>query len=917
MLSYDAVETKKSFNQIEKAVLRAKKEWEATFDAVPEMLILTNSEGRISRCNRATAAFLQKKYSELIGRTISEFFPEIFEANENGMEVHLSQKTGWYRVYSVPVSLGTMTGNRVFLFQDISHIKHGEDETLKQKQYFEALVRFSPVAIVTLDLQGNILQCNPSFEELFGYSSSEVAGCNLDELIAPDVALSASRYTEQALDGVPVKEFSQRRRKDGSNVEVEILGVPVFVDGNKLGVLGMYHDITELVEARKAAEAADNTKSEFLANMSHEIRTPMNGILGMLDLLEGTTLDEVQKEYLVTAKESADALLSLLNDVLDYTKIESGQLHVENIEFDLRSLVEEIARSLVSRADAKNLEMACMIYRDVPTQLRGDPTRLRQVLVNLIGNAVKFTPKGEVIIRVQKLEETAHGAAMRFSVTDTGIGIPKDRQQAIFDRFVQVDGSTTRKFGGSGLGLAISAQIVHMLGGEIGLESEPGNGSTFWFDLIFEKQELKAEKPLALPRELVDLPVLVVDDNRTNRVILEKVMTGFGCYVSLADSGATAIEKINDAVKHKFPFGVVLMDLQMPEMDGIQTLQQIRKSPAIADTPVVILTSMGKHNDQQLLSELGCEGWLSKPVRQKELYDTLLAVMEKRNAQRMARKMSENLDLHDSRPAALHILVVDDNPINQKLALRILEKEGYAVKLAENGQQALQALQDAHFDLVLMDVQMPVLDGYETTRMIRIREAEAEHLPIIAMTASDLPGDRSRCLASGMDGFLSKPLNVDEVLETLKKFYKRTGLPHDVIAGERKEQRSGDDDVMDIGLALPRFGDDIAILYEFLGRFIEQARETCARMEAAFKCGDVQQLHHLSHSLKGAAANFEAREIRNAARELEELTASNSTVGAYALINLIKNLIPQLEAYYLDHRYDPLLKSNAEVGSED
>lgn len=906
MLSYDSVETGGNFSQIEKAVLRAKKEWEATFDAVPEMLILTNSENRIARCNRAAKDFLQFDYIDLIGKPITDFFPEVMEADEHGMEVRLSQDYGWYRVYGVPVNLGGSTVNRVYLFQDVSQIKRSEEQILYQKQYFESLVQYSPVAIVTLDLQGNILQCNPAFETLFGYSRSEVFGMNLDSLIAPDEPVSATRNTSQALEGISVKEFSRRRRKDGSLVEVEIRGVPIIVEGQKLGVLGMYHDITELVEARKAAEAADRAKSEFLANMSHEIRTPMNGIIGMLDLMDGTALTAEQKDYLDTARESADSLLSLLNDILDFARIEAGQLSLENIDFDLRSIVEGVTRSLMNRAEAKGLEMACMIYRDVPTMLRGDPNRIRQVLVNLVGNAIKFTSQGEIIIRVQKLENRPNSAKLHFSVSDTGIGIPKERQKAIFERFVQVDGTTTRKYGGSGLGLAICSQIVQLMGGEIGLESQEEKGSTFWFDLLLEKQPHQKENQQAVPQELVKLPVLVVDDNHTNRVVLDKMVSGFGCRVSLVDNGKDAVELLLNASKCGRSFGLVLLDMQMPEMDGMQTLAMIKKNPAIADIPVVILTSMGQQHNQEQLTAMGCAGYLAKPVRQQELFNLLLTVLGKETQPMKSPQRTVPVPAQkEIGQKQLHILLVEDNPINQKLALRILEKSGYQVTLVENGQQALQAFENGHYDLALMDVQMPVLDGYETTRMIRAREKAGEHLPIIAMTAAAMNGDRERCLAAGMDEYLSKPLNVDEVFALLKRYEENQHLD----SGQPNKEEIMEE-IIDVKTALPRFGDDLSILYEFLGRFIDHARETCSKMESAYRRGDVQQLHFLAHSLKGAAANFEAVKLRETALELEELTHNNSTVGAYALIEEIKALIPEVEEFYLAHRFDAVKKSD-------
>ncbi|EKD88400.1 MAG: sensory box histidine kinase/response regulator, partial [uncultured bacterium] len=466
------------FSKIENAVLRAKKEWEATFDRIPDLLVLTDADGIILRCNRSTIDKLDTTYHKILGQPISSFFadakaPHVEVDDRVGAEVQIIGVSDWFKLTSCQVPLSGNDNSLLFIFQDITRQKHDENEILKQKEFFESLFQYNPVAVVILDLEGKISSINPAFEVLFGYAEGEVIGQQLDPLVAPETLQEAADLTKTVLDGGAVRGLANRQRKDGTKVDVEFAGVPVIVEGKKQGILAIYYNVSELVEAKRLAEQADRAKSEFLANMSHEIRTPMNGIMGMLELLLDTSLNSEQRDYVSTARDSAEALLGILNDVLDFSKIEAGQLTIDAIEYDLRSTVEGVAHTLVSRAENKGIELACLIDKDVPSRVLGDAGRLRQVLINLVGNAIKFTSEGEVVIRVMMQSKTEKTSTLRFLVSDTGIGIPLDRQKAVFERFVQADSSSTRKYGGTGLGLTISAQLTKMMGGDIGLESEP------------------------------------------------------------------------------------------------------------------------------------------------------------------------------------------------------------------------------------------------------------------------------------------------------------------------------------------------------------------------------------------------------------------------------------------------------------
>ena len=496
--------TIKKLKDTEGKISNAKRTWEAIFDAVNDLIILTNDQSEIIRCNDAAINTLKLSFQELLGQ---DFNTLLCDSSGNpptiGENIQFKNIPGWFYITSFPVAPIENVNSTVYIIRDMSKQQKASEEIIRQKEYFEALVRNSPVAIVIMDMASNIHSCNPAFEKLYGFSQKESVGKNLDHLISTKSDLEeATRYSQRVVEGDTVHEYGQRIRKDGSKVDVEIFGVPVIVDGKGYGILGIYHDVSEIIQARREAEAADRAKSDFLANMSHEIRTPMNGVIGMIELAQGTILTSEQKDYLSTAKESADALLSLLNDILDFAKIESGYLTLEEIDFDLRNTVESVTTTIAPRAETKGLEVLCLIQPNIPTRLIGDPGRLRQILMNLAGNAIKFTSHGEVVIRVALEEENDEKVTLKFAVTDTGIGIPADRQGALFERFVQVDSSTTRKFGGTGLGLAISKQLSELMGGKIGIISEPNVGSTFWFTGIFEKSTTPFEEPIQIPVDL-------------------------------------------------------------------------------------------------------------------------------------------------------------------------------------------------------------------------------------------------------------------------------------------------------------------------------------------------------------------------------------------------------------------------------
>ena len=904
-------------------------------DNLPDSIYFKDVASRFIRISKACAAkFGLTNPDDAVGKTDFDFFGEeharqayedeqqMIRTGEAAMaleekETYPDGRVTWCSSTKMP--LRDRQGRAIGTFgisRDITERKNATLELQKVTRFLDSIVENLPIMLFIKDaVHLRFERLNKAGEELLGIPRERVLGKNDYDFFPKAEADFFSAKDRDVLRGkqlvdIPEEEIVTTHGKRFLHTRK----IPLMdEDGRAAHLVGISEDITlakeaaqDLQKAKDAAEAASQSKSEFLANVSHEIRTPMNGIIGMTELALDTDLKPDQREYLNMVKASADALLDVINDILDFSKIEAGKLDLDNSPFALRDSLGDTMKTLALRAHKKGLELACHVLPEVPDHLMGDSGRLRQIIVNLVGNAIKFTDSGEVVVTVGLLkpdDSLEVSVNLQFSVRDTGIGIPQHRQQAIFAPFVQADGSTTRKYGGTGLGLAISARLVELMGGRITVESEPGGGSTFHFNARFGVATgLPEQTPAARRQSLANLPVLVVDDNATNRRILEEMLSNWRMKPTVVESGEAALRELERAWQAGTPYALALLDAMMPVMDGYTLARAIHERRQFAGTIIMMLSSAERN--LALAESLPIAASLMKPIKQSELLDAIMTALgDALHAEGRAATAGGALPLESTRP--LHILLAEDNSVNQLLAIRLLEKRGHRVTVTNNGQEALAALENDDFDALLMDVQMPVMDGFEATAAIRERERlTGAHLPVVAMTAHAMKGDREKCLERGMDGYVSKPLQAGELYAVIEDV--ASGVAGCVVGSATSQSSNQAIEgtgnapyAVNLTAALERTGGDVELLRELAGVFCSDCPRLLGHVRTALDARDGKRLKEAAHALKGAVGVFDPAGAYETALALEKLESGSDSAGAeriyLRLREQIDRILPALE----------------------
>jgi PAS domain S-box-containing protein len=918
--------------EAEKRLRESENKFRSLYESSSDAVMLVD-ENRFVDCNSAALkVFGCKSHDEFLGKHPSDISPpkqpngrdsmqwsnELMEEAMTSGRMHFEweHRRLDHTVFPADVLVNRLEiGGRKLLqavVRDITKRKQVEDELWRIRQAIDD----SSDAIILADVACRFFYQNKTFSNMFGFSCEELNALGLGVLYQDENI--AKNLFKHILEGEAWKCEVEMISKTGQKIPILLRANAARDDeGMIVGFIANHTDISDRIETEAAlrlakheteeanrmleqsiisanemavhARMASRSKSDFLATMSHEIRTPMNAIIGMTGLLLEGNLDQEQREFTETVKNSADSLLTIVNDILDFSKIEAGQMDLETLDFNLRVTMEDTSDLLAHRAQNKNLEFVCIIEPNVPSLLCGDPGRLRQIVLNLANNGIKFTHQGEVAIRVSREEETQDEITLRFSVRDTGIGIPKDKQSTLFEAFTQVDASNTRKYEGTGLGLSISKRLTQMMGGEIGMESEEGVGSDFWFTVVLKKQQASQE-PIPELTSIAGRKILVVDDNETNRRWLTLLLKSWQCEYDEAGDAQAAMHKLNSAFAAEKPFELAIVDWQMPMISGETLGEEIKKDEDLKDTKLVMMTSVARSGDARRLEQIGFSAYLTKPVKQKIIYECLRMVLTENQKPivEKKKKIITRYTIEDTKRSNIRVLVAEDNVTNQKVVQRILGKYGYRVDAVANGLEAVQALGSIPYDLVLMDCQMPEMDGYEATRAIRRLDTLVinHNVPIIAMTANAMQGDREKCIISGMDDYVAKPIDLQNMIEVIERWLIDSSTKSQSDE-EEPEKSSEEFPVFDKEDLLKRMMGDESYAKILVEGFLRDAPTMIQDLKRALAEESAENTGHLSHSLKGSSGNVGAKAMQHTAMQMEMASKKSD-------FEEIERLLPQL-----------------------
>ncbi len=933
----------------EDALKKSEERFRAFVENANDLVFTVSLDGLFTYVSPKWMELLGHDPADILGKSFEEFVhPEdvlacwgflekvvTTQEKGEGVEYRVRRQDGrWRWHFSTGSSLKDEAGKVVSFLgiaRDITERKRAEQETRAQFDFLQTLMETIPNPIYYKDVNGRYLGCNRAFADFLGWDREEIIGKTAYQISPRELADYYYRMDEVLLQKGGVQRYEWIMRDHHGQDREVIFNKAVFhgADGGAGGIVGNIGDITALKEKEREiqeanrrlesaiaraeelaaqAESANQAKSDFLANMSHEIRTPLNGALGMIGLLMDTPLDDEQRRYAEMARLSGDALLSLINDILDFSKIEAGRLDMEMLDFNLRALLDDFAAMMAVRAHEKDLEFVCAAAPEAPALLQGDPGRLRQILINLAGNAIKFTEQGEIAVRATVASETDETVVIRFSVRDTGIGIPADKQERLFESFTQLDSSANRRYGGTGLGLAISRQLADLMGGDIGVNSEAGSGTEFWFTARFEKQG-DIPQETGPPASIRGARILVVDDNATNREVLRVRLESWGARTAEAADGPEALQVLYRSVEQGEPFEAAILDMQMPGMDGALLGKTIKNDHHLKEVRLVMMTSQGRRGDAGEMAAIGFAAYLTKPLKESELFDSLAAVLSGQSDVTKAPAIITRHSVRELRREKIRILLAEDNIVNQQVALGILKNLGLHGEVAADGGEVLKALQSNPYDVILMDVQMPEMDGIQTTRAIREGRAgeTAKAVHIIAMTAHAMQGDREMCMEAGMNDYIPKPVEPLALAEALNRWLRERDPDageDDLISHPSCLESSADipGPVLDKTALLERLMHNQELVRTVVQGFLEDMPQRIEALQNSIDNEDARTLRYRVHSIKGTSANMSGESLCRTASEMEDRLKDGDWIG-------VKAVSPRLRAEFerLKEALKPLL----------